>query len=199
MSIHFDVFDAAARAAQAQEASAAALADAEPLLDAIVAGDFNDVEGSPAWSAFPAMGYLSADEGLDLTGIDHVMIHRAAPLRPTSVAIVLTGAAAVSDHPGVLVHFEPATGDAVTITRLPTATRIQGPVTFSRLRGDKAPSHVELRLPDAQRRAANDHALILTEMPGTFAFKLLRDDTDWQLGADLQGNAGTDQTVSPTF
>ena len=197
MSIHFDVFDAAARAAQAREASAAALADAEPLLDAIVAGDFNDVEGSPAWSAFPAMGYLSADEGLDLTGIDHVMIHRAAPLRPTSVAIVLTGAAAVSDHPGVLVHFEPATGDAVTITRLLTATD-PGAGHFLSVRGDKAPLTWDFGFP-MRRRAADDHALILTEMQDTFAFKLLRDDTDWQLGADLQGTAGTDQTVSPTF
>jgi len=197
MSVHFDVFDAPARSAQAREAASAALADAEPALDAIVAGDFNDIENSPAWSAFPAMGYISADKGLDPTGIDHVMIHRAAPLRPKQVEKVLTGPDAVSDHPGVLVHFEPAAGDAVTVTRIFTSVD-PGPGAFLSVRGSATPLSWNSGFP-MRRRASNEHALILTELQGSFAFKLLRNDTDWQIGPDEMGNAGSDHFVTPTF
>ena len=196
MSIHYDVFDAPARAAQAREAAAAALVQSDPGLDAIVAGDFNDVEGSPAWSAFPAMGYLAADEGLSATGIDHVMIHRATPLRPAKVEEVLTGMQAVSDHPGVLVHFAPAAPDAVTITRI-TTTFDPGPGHHLSVRGDAAPLTWDFGF--AMARTPSARSLVLTEIAGPFEFKLLRDDTDWQQGANVQGTPGADTPVTPIF
>ena len=197
MSIHFDVFDAEARSAQAREAAAAAIADSEPAFDAIVAGDFNDVEGSPAWSAFPAMGYLPANEGLAPTGIDHVMIHRAAPLRPVSAEEVLTGTDAVSDHPGILVRFEPAAGDAVTATRIFTEAD-PGSGHFLSVRGDTAPLSWDFGVP-MRASPPDGHFLVLTEIQGAFQFKLLRDDTVWQQGENETGNAGEDHTVTPAF
>lgn len=196
-SVHLDVFDAAIRMLQAREAAADALADSEPLLDAVVAGDFNDVEGSPAWTTFQEQGYLAADQGLDPAGIDHVMIHRAAPLRPVMVEKVLTGASAVSDHPGVLVRLEPAAGDPVTVTRIFTGVD-PGLGHFLSVRGDAAPLSWDAGIP-MRRQPPDAQALVLTEVQGAFKFKILRDDTDWQTGADVSGTAGTDQTVTPVF
>lgn len=196
MSIHFDVFDAPARAGQAREAAADAIVRADPGFDAIVAGDFNDVEGSPAWSAFPAMGYLPADQGLSATGIDHVMIHRAAPLRPVKVEEVLTGMQAVSDHPGVLVRFEAAAGDPVTATRISTAFD-PGPGHFLSVRGSAPPLSWDYGSPMPVVGAGR--SLILTEMQGDFDLKLLRDDKDWQQGANVPASAGGQIVVTPVF
>ncbi len=197
MSIHFEVFEPAARAAQAREAAAAALAGADPLFDAVVAGDFNDVEGSPAWSAFPAMGYLPADQGLSATGIDHVMIHRAAPLRPTMVEEVLDGMQAVSDHPGILVRLEPAPGDPLTVTRISTQVD-PGSGHFLSVRGDTAPLSWDIGSPMTLSAQAG-RVLVLTELEGPFELKVLRDDTDWQQGPNVPGIAGTDLVVTPMF
>lgn len=196
MSVHFDVFDPDARASQAREAAAAALYDAQPAFDAIAGGDFNDVEGSDAWSAFVQMGYLPADQGVDPAGIDHVMIHRAAPLRPTGVEIVLTGQDAVSDHPGVLVHLEPAAGDPVTATRISTPVD-PGLGHFLSIRGDMGPLSWNTGIP--LRKTVDGGEIVFTELQGMFQFKLLRDDTDWQQGPNENGTAGTNLTVEPVF
>lgn len=196
-SIHFEVFEAAARTMQAREAAAAALVDTDPGFSAIVAGDFNDVEGSPTHAAFPSMGFLAADAGLNATGIDHVMIHRAAGLRPTSVEEVFLGADAVSDHPGILVHIEAAPGDTVSATRI-TAKADPGAGHFLAVRGDTAPLSWDTGFP-MRPVAPGEHAFVTTELDADFAFKVLVDDATWQTGANVVGVAGTSQTVTPVF
>ena len=196
-SVHFEVFGEPTRAAQAREAAVAALVDTDPGFSAIVAGDFNDVEGSNTVSAFPSMGYLDATAGLDPTGIDHVMIHRATPLRPSSVERVFLGAEAVSDHPGILVRLTPAPGDVVSPTRV-RALHDPGAGHHLALRGDQAP--LSWGVGHAMRRkASGEHALVCTELEGSFAFKTLIDDATWQAGADVAGEAGKDNVTTPTF
>lgn len=194
-SAHFEVFEAAARTLQAREAAVAALVDADGFA-ALVAGDFNDVEGSPTFAAFTAMGYLAADAGLAPDGIDHVMLHRAAALRPDAVERVFLGPDAVSDHPGVLVHLSPARGDVVTATRV-TADYDPGP-GFLAIRGDLAPLAWDLGYP-LRRTGPAESVFVTTELAADFAFKLLLDDTTWQTGPNAQGTAGAAQTVAPTF
>lgn len=196
-SVHFEVLEPGARTMQARETAVAALVDSDDDFSAIVAGDFNDVEGSPPHAAFPAMGYLAADAGLDPAGIDHVMIHRAAPLRPAAVEAVLVGSQAVSDHPGILVRFEPADGDAVSVTRITAVVdaEIEG---FVALRGDTEPLSWQLGFP-LRRVAPGEHTLVTTELADAFEYKLLVDDTVWQTGPNLVGEAGTDHVVMPAF
>lgn len=196
-SVHFEVLEPGARTMQARETAVAALVDSDDGFAAIVAGDFNDVEGSPTHAAFPAMGYLAADAGLDPAGIDHVMIHRAASLRPAAVEAVLVGSQAVSDHPGILVRFEPADGDAVSVTRIIAVidAEIDG---FVALRGDTEPLSWQLGFP-LRRVAPGEHTFVTTELAAAFEYKLLVDDTLWQTGPNLVGDAGTDHVVMPVF
>jgi endonuclease/exonuclease/phosphatase family metal-dependent hydrolase len=196
-TVHFDVFDAAARRMQGRETAAAALVGSDPGFGAIVGGDFNDVEGSDAHVAFKAMGFLDASAGLEAGGIDHVLIHRAAPFRPSSAKLVFTGAEAVSDHPGVLVRFEPAKGDAVTTTRIEVAAT-PGAGHFIAVRGSAAPLSWMIGWPMRQAKPST-WRFATTEQSGSFAFKLLVDDTQWQLGADVAGTAGQDHAVTPMF
>ncbi len=196
-SIHFEVFEAAARTMQAREAAAAALVDTDPGFSAIVAGDFNDIEGSQTHAAFPMMGFLAADAGLNAAGIDHVMIHRAAGLRPTSVEEVFLGADAVSDHPGILVRIEAAPGDTVSATRV-LAKADPGAGHFLAIRGDAAPLSWDIGFP-MRPVAPGEHAFVTTELDADFAFKVLVDDATWQSGANVPGVAGTSQTVTPVF
>lgn len=196
-SVHLDVFDAAVRAAQGREAAAAALVDTDPGFFALVAGDFNDVEGSAPVGAFPAMGFLDATAGLDPTGIDHVMIHRASPLRATQTEKVFLGAQAVSDHPGILVTLAPVAGDAVSATRV-RALADPGAGHFLAIRGDQAPLGWSVGYP-MRRTAAGEARFVATELTGSFAFKTLVDDTAWQTGSNVDGTAGQETVVSPSF
>lgn len=196
-SVHFEVFEPEARTMQAREVAAAGLVDTDSPYAVIIAGDFNDVEGSATHAAFPAMGYLAADAGLDPSGIDHVMSHRAAQLRPTLAQQVFLGAQAVSDHPGILVRFEPATGDIVTTTRI-TAESDPGADHFLSLRGDTAPLDWDRGFP-MRAVKPGEHVFVTTEIAAPFEFKALLDDTTWQTGPNVEGVAGAAQVVMPVF
>lgn len=196
-TVHFDVADASARRMQARETAAAALVGTDPGFGAIVGGDFNDIKGSDAHNAFVTTGYIDASAGLDAAGIDHIFIHRAAPFRPSSAELVFTGAGAVSDHPGVLVRFIAAPGDAVTPTRI-IGEASPGAGHFVSVRGSVAPLSWDVGFP---MRAAppSSWRFVTTEVSSAFAFKLLKDDAVWQMGADVQGTAGKDHDVTPAF
>jgi endonuclease/exonuclease/phosphatase family metal-dependent hydrolase len=196
-SVHFEVFEESARKMQARDIAAVALVDTDPIFGAMVAGDFNDIEGSATHSAFPAMGYIAANAGLDPAGIDHVMIHRASPFRPVKSEKVFLGAEAVSDHPGILVVFEAAQGDNVTITRVRTLVN-PGGNQFLSIRGNVAPLTWDLGFP-FHIKPGGSRFFVTTELQGNFEFKLLLDDQTWQMGPNELSTAGQDQTVTPTF
>ncbi len=196
-SVHFEVFEPEARTMQAREAAVAGLVEADSTYAVIVAGDFNDVEGSATHAAFPAMGYLAADAGINPSGIDHVMLHRAAPLRPVLVEEVFLGAEAVSDHPGILVRFEPATGDMVIATRI-TALSDPRVGQFLSVRGDAGPLSWDRGFPMRQVKAG-EQVFLTTEIETAFVFKVLRGDTVWQIGPNLAGVAGAAHVVMPAF
>lgn len=196
-SVHFEVVESSARTMQAREVAVAALVDTDPAFNAIIAGDFNDVEGSATHDAFPGLGYIVGDKGLDASGIDHVMVHRAAPLRPIAAEKVFLGAEAVSDHPGILVRFEPAPGDSVIPTRV-MAQANPGAGHYLSFRGNLNPLTWDLGFP--MRRMNNgDYAFISTEFSGDFECKVLLDDTTWQTGPNVQAKSGTNQLIMPAF
>lgn len=196
-SVHFEVFEEAARKMQAREVAVAALVDTDPGFGAIVAGDFNDIEGSATHAAFPSLGYLAADAGLDAAGIDHVMVHRAAKWRPATAEKVFLGMEAVSDHPGIVIRFESAPGDTVTPTRISTQYA-PGANQFLSIRGNMTPLAWDLGFP-LHHSTNGTFAFISTETKSDFEFKLLMNDQTWQTGANVMGKAGTDQSVAPTF
>lgn len=196
-SVHFEVFEESARKMQARDIAAVALVDTDPVFGAMVAGDFNDIEGSATHSAFPSMGFLAANAGLDPAGIDHVMIHRAAPFRPVKSEKVFLGAEAVSDHPGVLVVFEPAQGDSVTTTHVKTQFN-PAENQFLSIRGNVAPLTWDVGFP-FHDKPGGTRFFVTTELQSNFEFKLLLDDQTWQLGPNQQGLVGMEHTVMPTF
>lgn len=196
-SIHFEVFEESARTMQAREVAVASLVDTDPGFGAIVAGDFNDIEGSATHGAFPALGYLAANGGLDPAGIDHVMIHRATKWRPVKSEKVFLGMEAVSDHPGILVRFDASPGDIVIPTRI--STQYSPAVNqFLSLRGNIAPLTWELGFP-LHRSQSGAQSFISTEMTGNFEFKLLLNDQTWQMGPNATGKGEMDHTVVPSF
>jgi hypothetical protein len=164
---------------------------------ALVAGDFNDIEGSATHGALVAMGFLDAGADLDPGRIDHVFTHRAAPRRAVESRLVFLGADAVSDHPGVLVRFAAAAADPVTITRIEGAADV-GAGHWLSVRGSAAPLAWDAGWP-LRQTGPSTWRFVATELDGAFAFKLLRDDIDWQLGADVPGTAGQDHVVTPSF
>lgn len=196
-SVHFEVFEEAARKMQAREVAAAALVDTDPGFGAIVAGDFNDIEGSATQAAFPSLGYLAADAGLDVAGIDHVMVHRAAKWRPVKAEKVFLGMEAVSDHPGIVIRFESAPGDTVIPTRISTQYA-PGANQFLSIRGNMTPLTWDLGFP-LHRSTNGTFTFISTETKNDFEFKLLMNDQMWQTGVNVMGKAGMDQSVAPIF
>lgn len=196
-SIHFDHRDPAARLGQARETAVAAVVSSEPGLASIVAGDLNDREGTAPHAAFLASGFRDAAADLDARRIDHVFVHRGAPLATRSAALVFTGAMAVSDHPGVLVRFDPAMPEAMPLTRV-TARADVGPGHYLAIRGSLAPLDWGSGWPMASV-APGEWRFATTGLAGPFAFKVLRDDVAWQTGPDQNGTPGADHTVTPAF
>ncbi len=196
-SVHFEVFESAARTMQAREVAVGALVDTDPNFNAIVAGDFNDIEGSAPHDAFRASGYIAADAGLDAAGIDHVMVHRGTNWRATTAEKVFLGAEAVSDHPGILVRFEPAAQDTIAATRIRVMANL-APNQFASIRGNVPPLSWNLGFP-VQQSVPGQYGFVSTELVGSFEYKILIDDQTWQTGPNASGVAGTDLMVMPTF
>jgi len=206
-TVHLDHDVADARAAQAREVASVAMVETDaPLvaLDAgagavalpvVVAGDFNARRTDPPPQALAELGFIEASGSAATTRIDHVFAHRSAPLVATSAMELFIGAEAVSDHPGVLVRFAPAAPTPVRLTRIVATGMYSSPLS---LRGDHAPLLWDRGWPAIERAA--DVAFVTSELvPGTFAYKFLRNDVDWQLGANASGVGETDNVSTPSF
>jgi endonuclease/exonuclease/phosphatase family metal-dependent hydrolase len=210
-TVHLDHERDDVRAAQGRDVASVALVEADDAAIAIdagggavampvvIAGDFNSTSAATAPQALVGFGFVEASSGAAGAGIDHVFVHRSAPLAATSSRALFEGAAAVSDHPGVLVCFAAA---APTPVRL---TRIAAPGTFATplaVRGDRAPLTWTSGWPAWPHPVGGGPgvALVTSELPaGAFAYKFLRSDVDWQLGANATGVGQTDNQTAPTF
>ena len=196
-SVHLDFDSADTRLYQARETANAALVDA-PALSALVGGDLNAQATSAAHQAFGQWGYLDQSASLDPDRIDHVFVHRATPWRASEAALVFaTSATAVSDHPGVLVRLAPHAAEAPLVTQLD----IDADVDFGHflaVRGDASPLSWDSGWP-ARSLGPDAWRLVCTELTGPFAYKSLRDDATWQLGADEAGAAGQTNVSTPLF
>lgn len=195
-SVHLDHLDAAVRAAQGRETAALAVFETDPGVAALLAGDFNAQPGAAAPQALLDSGFVDAAAALPADRIDHVFVHRGAPLLPQRAELLFTGAEAVSDHPGVLVVLAGRAAPALRLTRIAAAA----PAGLALwVRGAAAPLSWTAGWP-AFLAADGRHRFVTSELPaGAFEYKLLRDDRDWQVGSNVTGQGQADNQAAPTF
>lgn len=204
MTVHLDHRDAVVRAAQAREVATAATLEATVeavasadgvALPVVVGGDFNARAASEALASMAAAGFVDASHTEGSRRIDHVLVHRSAPLEPVAREVLFTGQEAVSDHPGVLVRFAARAASPVRLTRIVASIPATTALTA---RGGVAPLDWEygwplLPSPDGQ-------VFVTSEVPaGAFEYKLLRGDVDWQLGDNAIGQGQQSNAVTPAF
>lgn len=208
ITVHLDHLDDAVRAGQGRELASVATVETDDLglgapvgdgvaLPVLAAGDFNSLASAAAPRALAALGFVEVSGSAATTRIDHVFVHRSAPLVARAATELFTGSDAVSDHPGVLVRFEVAAPTPVQLTRIVAAGTYPAPLS---VRGDAAPLDWSRGWPAVPRAHAGGVAFVTSELAaGPFAYKFLRRDTDWQLGANATGTGHADNTSTPTF
>lgn len=198
-SVHLDHMDDDARALQGRETASIALSASWPTSGVVLAGDFNDTEESPALLALEVQGFENATRGLSGSRIDHVAVHRGARVLASDARPLFDGTDTdpVSDHDGYLVRLSPGPGEDAPRTRLVARYDAGWGHTLS-VRGDTSPLSWDQGLvawPDG----ADAWSLVLTEIPGSFLYKWLVDDTTWQQGDDVEAQAGQESTTTPSF
>lgn len=198
-SLHLDHRSAPARLAQAREAGAISLSEAyDGALPSVIGGDLNAPRGSDAHGAFGALGYLDASDAAGGDRIDHVFVHRSAPLRAVEARRVLDDAATrVSDHPGVLVRLVAAAPADVTWTRV-IAAYDAGVGRHLWIRGSAAPLSWDAGWP-MHALAPGRWRFVTSELAGRVEVKTLIDDTLWQTGENDVVMAGGETTITPAF
>lgn len=198
-AVHLDFMDAPVRLAQAREAGAVTISEAfDDGLPALIGGDLNATRGSDAHHAFLDLGLLDASQAAGGSRIDHVFVHRGAPLRPVEARRLFDDpSTAVSDHPGVLVRFEAATPDAVSWTRV-IADHDPGAGHTLWLRGGVAPLSWDAGWPMHALTAAR-WRFVTSELMGTVEVKTLIDDATWQMGENAVVEAGAELTLTPSY
>ena len=209
-TVHLDYSTPSARGLQGREAASAAMfeTDTERLgldlgggavsLPVLVAGDFNALSADPAPQALRDFGFLETSGSASTSRIDHVFVHRSAPFTQASSKVLFEGAQAVSDHPGVLVRYVPAAPKPVKLTRISATGAFPTPLS---VRGDRAPLSWAQGWPAFPTVGASASVTLVTsEVPaGPFAYKFLRQDSDWANGNNMSGVGETNNASSPTF
>jgi endonuclease/exonuclease/phosphatase family metal-dependent hydrolase len=208
-TVHLDYSTPSAREQQGREAASAAMfeTDTDRLglelggavsLPVLVGGDFNALSADPAPQALRDFGFLETSGSVSTRRIDHVFVHRSAPFTQASAKVLFEGAQAVSDHPGVLVRYLPGAPKPVKLTRI--VARGAFPALLS-VRGARAPLSWEQGWPAFPTIGAPESVTLVTsEVPaGPFAYKFLRQDSDWANGTNVTGMGETDNASSPTF
>jgi endonuclease/exonuclease/phosphatase family metal-dependent hydrolase len=197
LTMHLDHQNAAIREEQARETGVAALADAYPSAAAIIAGDLNAKEGSPAHLALTAQGFVDASDPLSANRIDHVFVHRGAGLAVAHVSLVFEGKAAVSDHPGLLARFTPEQPPPVSLTRVRASGSVSGDA-FVSIRGSVAPLSWDRGF-TLRPQSTGSWDFVSSELSGPFEYKLLKDDLIWQTGGNQSGVGGNDHLTAASF
>lgn len=202
-TVHLEVSDALARAKQAKETAPFAVTMADPNLDVVVAGDFNDVEGSAAHLAMTAYDFVDVSKGQSAARIDHVFVHRAAAWELRSNQLILDGTKYpnVTDHPGgVVATLRKRAAPPVVRTRLLVSQDL-GPGNQLFLRGGSAPLDWMSGWRAANVTPPLGWKLVVTgyAQSAPFEYKWLRNDQDWQLGTNESGVGGRDNSAQPRF
>jgi endonuclease/exonuclease/phosphatase family metal-dependent hydrolase len=209
-TVHLDYSTPSARGQQGREVASAAMfeTDTDRLglelgggavsLPVLVGGDFNALSADPAPQALRDFGFLETSGSASTRRIDHVFVHRSAPFTQASSKVLFEGAQAVSDHPGVLVRYLPGAPKPVKLTRI--VARGAFPALLS-VRGDRAPLSWEQGWPAFPTVGAPASVSLVTSevLAGPFAYKFLRQDSDWANGTNVNGMGETDNASSPTF
>jgi hypothetical protein len=209
LTLHLDNADAIARAAQAREVAGFGIVEGDSVemasgapagFPVIAGGDFNARSGTDALLAMTQLGFVEASGSEGTTRIDHVFVHRTAPFDPIEREVIFTGADAVSDHPGILVRFAQK---QVSVTVRPTRIIAKGsfgaPLS---VRGARAPLSWDKGWPafPFAGGAPDEVKIVLPELgPGAFEMKFLKNDADWQLGANATAQGETDNVITPAF
>lgn len=202
-TVHLEVSDASARAKQARETAPFAVTTADPSLDLVVAGDFNDVPGSAAHSAMTTYDFADFSAGQAATRIDHVFVHRGAAWELVSNQLILDGTKypRVTDHPGgVVAKLRKRTAPSVVRTRFVTSQDV-GVGNQLYLRGGSAPLNWTWGWKAVNVAQPMEWRLVLTgyALSAAFEYKWLRNDQDWQLGGNESGVGGRDNSAQPRF
>lgn len=202
-TVHLEVSDATARARQGRETAPFAVTKADPNLDIVVAGDFNDVEGSAAYGAMTTYDFADFSKGQPVTRIDHVFVHRGAAWELVSNQLILDGGKYphVTDHPGgVVAKMRRRTAPAVVRTRFAVSQDV-GAGNQLYLRGGTAPLNWNWGWKAVNVAPPAEWKLVLTgyAQSDAFEYKWLRNDQDWQLGANETGAGGRDNPAQPRF
>jgi len=202
-SVHLEVSDATVRAKQGRETAPLVVTLTDPNLDVVVAGDFNDVEGSAAHGAMTAYGFADYSHGLSATRIDHVFVHRGASWELRSNQLILDGSKypSVTDHPGgVVAKMRKRAAPNMVRTRF-LATQDVGIGNQLFLRGGSAPLNWTWGWRAANVTPPTEWKLVLTGYAesAAFEYKWLRNDRDWELGANASGVGGQDNSAQPKF
>ncbi|MBU1899190.1 endonuclease/exonuclease/phosphatase family protein [Myxococcota bacterium] len=195
-TLHLDYNAQEARRLQALESAAAALlrrADAQ----IIIVGDLNSVEGSATHEGLLSMGFERLNGGLDPGGIDHALAHRAAGLKVSEARALFLNEDAVSDHPGLLIELHPDAPQPICRTEIRARFNAGFGHALS-LRGEGGPLSWAAGLPLINVEA-EVWAIALSELSQAFEYKLLLDDTAWQVGDDLIGVPCAINEASPIF
>lgn len=197
-SVHLDHAQPGVRAAQSAETASYALTRADPSLDVLVAGDFNDVADSETYRMMASMGFVDLSASLAPGRIDHVWLHRGAGARAITQRLAFDGQSEprVSDHPGVLVSITEAQAPMIQPTRFLTEGSWSG---YLSVRGDTAPLSWE-RGWLAWPLGGGRWKLVLTQLEAaTFEYKWLLNDVTFQEGENLPGRGGEDNVAAPEF
>lgn len=197
-SVHLDHAQAAVRAAQSAETASYALTRADPSLDILVAGDFNDVVGSETYRMMASMGFVDLSADLSPGRIDHLWLHRGAGARAITQRLAFDGLSEprVSDHPGVLVTVAEAAAPMIRPTRFLAEGSWSG---YLSVRGDTPPLSWD-RGWLAWPLGGGRWKLVLTELEAaTFEYKWLLNDVAFQEGENLTGRGGEDHESAPEF
>lgn len=197
-SVHFDHEDEARRLDQAREATVATLAETYPSVNAVIAGDLNALVGSPPHDAVVAAGFQLSSTAVSSGAIDHVFHHRGASFAVADTRLLFNDALTrVSDHPGVLVRYQPATAISVTLTRI-IAESDPGFGNHLAIRGATAPLSWDAPGWPMHPRGAGLWHFVGSEWDsGTISFKALINDVTWQGGSNASVEAGTDYSYVP--
>ncbi len=202
-SIHLSNDHQHVRELQGRETASVALSSSWESPGLLLAGDFNDTEGSATHEAMLDFGYNDLSESLDSSRIDHIFAQQGQQgtgIQVTESKVLFDGTTydPVSDHPGYYVRLQAGAVETPVLTHLVAQGQLQNGSWLS-VRGSQEPLSWDLGW-TAWQESSDTWRLVLSTMSAdTFEYKWLSNDSQWQTGENEQGLRGQENTASPLF